>query len=165
MKQETRRHKAKVQSSPLKALPNLQSQSAQALPPFTNAIWRCSRRFQQPGGLVFADKTSRSGTETSKETWETFGKRVASRLVQTLKSWRWGRNVLYGEPETIQGVQSLGHCCFCCGRSAFNPRGKQPLQLYYQGLIHLSMMSSPKHCTLLNMSLPLDWPTNQQNIK
>lgn len=164
MKQETRRHKARVQSSSLKALPNLQSQSAQTLPPFVNAIWRCSRKFQQPSGLVFADKTSRSGTEMSKETWETFGKRVSSRLVQTLKSCKWGRNVWWTK-DNPKSVESGTLWLLYCGCSAFNPWWKLPLQLYYQRLIHLSIMSSPKYFTPLNMPLPLDWPTNQQNIK
>lgn len=39
-------------------------------PPFTNAIWRRSRKFQQHGELGFADKTPRSGNETMEETWE-----------------------------------------------------------------------------------------------
>lgn len=98
MKQETPRHKARVQTAALWRRCQIHRLHLhQLFPPFTNAIWRCSRKFQRRSGLVFADKTSKSGTEMSGETWETFG-------------WRPGKPKLwapvdeaetYGEPSRV----------------------------------------------------------------
>lgn len=44
-------------------------------------------------GWYLLIKIPRSGTEMPEETRETFGKRVFSRLAQTLKWCRWGRNI------------------------------------------------------------------------
>lgn len=47
-----------------------------------------------------------------------------------------------------------------CRGSPSNPRRKLPPQLYYQRLIHLSVMSSPKHVSPLNTQAASTWLTH-----
>lgn len=173
VKQETPRHKARFQTAALWRHCQIHRLDLhQLFPPFTNAIWRCSRKFQPRSGLVFADKTSKSGTEMPEETWETFG-------------WLPGKRKLWTHVDEAESTQRVLYICggakrvcvqsdplksyildtktlwlqYCRG-SPSNPWRKLPPQLYYQRLIHLSMMSSPKQFSPVNTQAASTWLTH-----